>query len=162
MKRSFNTLFILHNKYIAVLFANETWSGWNKYAGIYTASEKDATHDDMSLILGRNTHIDARVIFDNVRMQPLPRNCDNIQNGDFELGDSSFWRQSWDKNKIEIVAVSNTGQYSMRYNQNDGNRWNYALQELDLRCFEEGQRFGKHFEFTNDEELHRISNIFLQ
>lgn len=114
----------------------------------------------MSLILGRNTHADARVIFDNVLMQPLPRNCDNmLQNGDFVLGDSSFWRQGGGQNRFEIVAISDTtGQYSMRYNQNDVHKYNYALQELDPRCFEEGQRFGKHFEFTNDEKLHRISN----
>lgn len=118
----------------------------------------------MSLILGRNTHADARVIFDNVLMQPLPRNCDNmLQNGDFVLGDSSFWRQGGGQNRFEIVAISDTtGQYSMRYNQNDVHKYNYALQELDSRCFEEGQRFGKHFEFTNDEKLHRISNPFCQ
>ena len=61
----------------AVSFADDAWENWNHYAGIYTVTEKDERHISMSLVF-RNTHTDARAIFDNVRMQPLPRNCNDM------------------------------------------------------------------------------------
>ena len=125
----------------AVLFADNSWADWNKYAGIYTATGEE--DDSMSLVLGRGSHENARIIFDNVRMQKLPRNCDNmLQNSDFEVGDSSFWRQYRNEEQFEMAVDSNSGVYSLRYKHPNGPLWNYVYQDLDTRCFAEGQRFG--------------------
>ena len=144
--------------------ADTKWSesNWNHYAGIYTVSDEDESHDSMTLILGRNSHKDARIIFDNVQMQSLPRNCSNmLQNGDFEFGDSSFWRQNYGIDRFELIDNSNhgtSGDYSLRYNQKDSNGFynKYVYQVLESRCFVEGQQFRitaqfKMLNYTSDE-----------
>ena len=91
-------------------------------------------------------------------MQRLPRNScnDMLQNGDFEFGDSSFWRQNAGGEKFVMASDSESGKYSLHYKQLDGRRWRYVYQVLDAGCFAEGQRFGISAQFkmvdaiTND------------
>jgi hypothetical protein len=54
-------------------------------------------------------------------MQRLPRNScnDMLQNGDFEFGDSSFWRQNHGGERFVMAADSKNGEYSLHYKQLD-------------------------------------------
>ena len=142
-----NTFSPLGNRYAtvsyAIAIADAEKTGWGQYAGIYTLSEKEMDFTSIYLLLSY-TDKDTTVIYDDISMEPLPRNCDDmVLNNSFEVGDTSYWTIS-DRRIIHNVVdegVNNGGEYALRYERGDSDRWDYIYQDLDTRCFEEGQQF---------------------
>ncbi len=133
-----------------ISISEDSYDGWDRYAGIYTVSEIAEGHSSMYLRF-LDTHVDAVVQIDDVKMTPLSRFCNNmLQNGSFETGDSSYWRQWRDRaSTFTIVPGGANDEYALRFVTNPSDRGTFFLQELDARCFEEGQVFGKFMGITS-------------
>ena len=126
---------------IAIADAEKT--GWGKYTGIYTLTETETNFTEIYLLL-TGTDKDTTVIYDEISMEPLPRNCDDmVLNGSFEFGDTSFWKPNDLKITFDVVDEGGSGnnEYALRYQRGNSSRWQYMYQDLDTRCFEEGQHF---------------------
>jgi len=127
----------------AIAVANAEKSGWGQYAGIYTLSEKETNFTKIYLQLSY-TDVDTTVIYDDISMEPLPRNCENVVlNDSFEGGDTSYWTIS-DRRIIHTVVDegdNNGGEYALSYERGDSDRSDYIYQDLDVRCFEKDQEF---------------------
>jgi len=126
-----------------VVIADAEKTGWGKYAGIYTLTETEMNFTEIYLRL-TGTDKDTTVIYDEISMEPLPRNCDDmVLNNSFEFGDTSFWKPSDQEIMYDVVDEGGSGnnEYALRYQRGDSNRWQHIYQDLDTRCFEEGQQF---------------------
>ena len=118
----------------------DVYDGWNMMAGIMTVSEKQAAHSRLFIRL-YGPHQSLNVLYDDFSIVEIPESCENIVvNGDFEIGDSRFWRPS---SRAEIsVDISNYGaggsNYSMMIQKYTSNG---VTQPLDTRCLFEGQDY---------------------
>ena len=132
-----------------ISISEDSYDGWDRYAGIYTVSEIAEGHSSMYLRF-LDTHVDAVVQIDEVKMTPLSRFCNNmLQNGSFEAGYSSYWRQWSGVSTFTIVPGGANDEYALRFVTNPSDRGTFFWQELDARCFEEGQVFGKFMGITS-------------
>lgn len=130
------------NKWIgeSVATAQDKKDGWTTMAGIATVTEIQAVHTRLFLrFWGPSTVMDT--YYDDVSLVPIAKSCENlVLNGDFEIGDSRFWRPS--DRRYVYVDISNLGggnsQYSMSIQRYTGHRF---YQTLDTRCLVEGQEF---------------------
>ncbi len=133
-----------------VAINNDIKDEWDLMAGIMTVTAKQAAHTRLYSRLS-GPHESMNVFYDDMKFVPAPKFCDNlVLNGDFEVGDSRFWRPT-DRRYIDI-EISSKGDigsdYSMliqRYTSNG------IYQELDTRCLEEGQEFlvSARFQYLN-------------
>ena len=137
-----------------VATAQDKKNGWTTIAGIVTISEKQAAHTRLYLrVYGPGVSMD--VYYDDISFVPVERSCQNlILNGDFEIGDSRFWRPS-DRRYINIDISdigANSSQYSMVVQRYTSNR---VYQPLDTRCLVEGQEFvvSAQFRYLNATDL---------
>ena len=127
----------------AIAIAEDVNSEWGKYAGIYTLTGKERNFTDFYLRLS-GTDKDTTVIYDDITMEPLPRNCDNmVLNHSFEGGDTSFWKPThpWVIYHVVKGVSGGTGEYALQFQREQASNWHYIFQDLDSRCFEEGQKF---------------------
>lgn len=113
---------------------------WSILAGILTINEKQAAHDRMYIRL-YGPHTNMILFYDDISITPIPKACANlVTNGDFEVGDSRFWRPS-DRRYID-VDISSLGagesEHSLMIQKYTSHR---IYQNLDTRCLVEGQEF---------------------
>ncbi len=114
--------------------------GWNLMAGILVMTQKQVEHTRLYARL-YGAHLNMNVYYTEISVEPIPRLCENlIVNGDFEVGDTRFWRPS-DRRYIDVDVASlgaGNSQYSMSVKKYTGHR---LRQPLDTRCLVEGQEY---------------------
>ncbi len=131
---------------------------WTMMSGIMTASEIVAGYDSIRLYL-YGTHESMNVFYKNISITPIPRTCGSqILNGNFEVGDSRFWKPS----SVNLIGMSifNAGaggsEYSvMTWPLYGGANGHSISQDLDARCLEEGFEFliGAKFQLLNATDM---------
>ena len=138
----------------SIATAENMKDGWTTLAGIMTVSEKQAAHTRLFVKM-YGSDIDMNIHFDDVSLIPVDRSCDDlVLNGDFEFGDSRFWRPS-DRRYIDVdilTSGASSSQYSMAIQKYTGHR---MRQPLDTRCIVEGQQFAitAQFKYINATDL---------
>lgn len=114
--------------------------GWSLMAGIMTVTETQANHNSIYVRLF-GTHPSMNVFYDDISVKPIPKTCDElVLNSDFEAGNTAFWLPT-DKDSIDVDVSSsgaNGSNYSMIITKYTPNR---IRQQLDARCFTEGQEY---------------------
>lgn len=139
--QAYSTELGYESTYIAetVALEKDLFDGWNRMAGIMTVTEAKILHDWIYVrVLGPGPGMN--VFYDEISIVPMPRSCGNlVLNGNFEGGDSRFWKKSWIGVGIDISAVgANGSNYSMMVQKYTGHG---MFQQLDNRCISEGQEF---------------------
>ncbi len=105
-----------------------------------TVTNKAALHDRLYLRLS-GTDVSMNVYYDDFSIEPIPKSCNSlVVNGDFEDGNSNFWRPTWRPGiDYDIFDQGADGsQYSLIVEQYTGHT---VRQYLDTRCLIEGQEF---------------------
>ena len=114
--------------------------GWNTMAGIWTVNEKQAAHERI-YVRFYGPHKNMNIFYDDISITPIQKFCQSlVLNGNFEIGDSRFWRLS-DKRYINVHMSSsgaNASQHSLMINKYSGHS---VRQTIDTRCLLEGQQF---------------------
>ncbi len=122
--------------------AQSVYDGWSTIAGIMTVTNRQAFHDRMYFRLS-GTHVNMNVFYDDFSIEPIGKSCHSlVLNGDFEDGDSRFWRPS-DRRYINYDMFDQYGA--------DGSLFALIIQQyttsnsvrqfLDTRCLIEGQEY---------------------
>ena len=113
-------------------------------SGIMAATDIVAAHNSMRLYL-YGTHEAMNVFYKNISITPIPQTCGSqIWNGNFEVGDSRFWKPS----SVNLIGMSmfNAGAGGSDYSvmtwllYGEANDQSIS-QELDVRCLDEGHQF---------------------
>ena len=129
-----------YNDWSAETIASSSNQGWNIMSGILTLNEKQATNTRIYARL-YGPHKNMNIFYDDISITPVPKFCQNlVLNGDFEVGDSRFWRPS-DRRYIDVHISSsgaNNSQYSLTMNKYTGHS---IRQTIDTQCLVEGQQF---------------------
>jgi len=147
------------NRYVdyqTVAIAPGEYEGWSLMAGIFTMSASEANHTSMQVRL-HNTHTDNTVIYDDVSMTRIPRNCEQmVVNPSFEGGTTSFWMPTSLLSDYTVTAIGEgSSEYSVFFQHSTDDVGSYLYQELDTRCFVEGQQFdiSVNFKLLNGTDL---------
>ena len=104
-------------------------------------NEKQAAHDRIYARI-HGPHKNMNIFYDDISITPIQKVCNTlVLNGDFETGDSRFWRLSERRRYIDVHMSSlgaNKSQYSLMVNKYTGRS---IRQTIDTRCLVEGQQF---------------------
>ena len=127
-----------------VPMASSLYNGWSIIAGIMTVTRKLIDHERISVVL-YGPHKDMNVYYDDISIEPIPKECTNlILNGNFEVGDTRFWRVS-NRNYIDVeisdVGADGSNYSSMMRPMIHSYTGNSLRQQLDPRCLIEGQEY---------------------
>jgi len=113
--------------------------GWNTLYGKFTVTETLAAADSVYFFIER-ARPGLNMIVDDVIIQPTIHGCSMpIYNGDFEVGDTRFWR-SIGTTEIAIYPTGYTSEKSLRTTVRK-EWWGSMLQDLNKDCLIEGERF---------------------
>ena len=129
-----------YNLWSAETIASNSNQEWNTMAGIWTVNEKQAVHDRI-YVRFYGPHNNMNIFYDDISITPIQKFCQSlVLNGDFEIGDSRFWRPS-DRRYIDFhmsSSGSNGSQHSLMVNKYTRQS---VRQTIDTRCLLEGQQF---------------------
>ena len=116
--------------------------GWSMLSGILTVSEEVMVHDSIRLYL-YGTHKTMNTFYKNISITPIPTQCHNqVLNGDFEVGDTRFWRYSSHYVDMNVLDVGVDGSlYSVMIQATNNGAFYGISQDLDMRCLEAGREF---------------------
>ena len=119
------------------------------HLGIATIEEAMVGNYDYLFIYGEGPPISMNVIYKNISMAIIPKNCEDlILNPSFENGTSSFWVRGNRLTNSKIITPGADGSnYALHFyhdplNWITGQAWNYGFtQTLNPRCFIQGQEY---------------------
>ncbi len=115
---------------------------WAWLTGIFTLGAAEANHYRMYLNIA-GPHKDNSIIVDEVKMEPLPMNCNQLVENPNFTGSTSYWKVNTHLTEISIHMRGNNPTALLKHDHH----WHIMEQKLDTRCIIEGQSYKLYAKF---------------